>query len=73
MAHEVAIQILEEELALINDILNYYEMNRVKLKAQGFSINDPSYRHWAVNKAKLMVKRVQLQYTISYLKNKEVQ
>lgn len=71
MAHEVAIQVLEEELELINAILNYYEINRVQLRAQGFSITDASYRHWAVNKAKLMVKKIQLQSTISYLRDEE--
>ena len=71
MSHEVAIKVLEDELELTNDILNYYEGNRLKLKAQGFSITDPSYRHWAVNKAKLMVKQMQLQHTISYLRDEE--
>lgn len=68
MAHAVALEILENELELINDILKYYEISKSKLKAQGFTINDASYRHWATNKAKLMLKRVQLQHTITLLR-----
>lgn len=68
MEHAVALEILENELELINSILKYYEIEKSKLKAQGFSINDASYRHWATNKAKLMIKRVQLQRTVTLLK-----
>lgn len=71
MAHEVAIQVLQEELELTNAILNYFEINRSQLKAQGFSITDASYRHWATNKARLMVKKMSLQRTISYLRDEE--
>jgi hypothetical protein len=71
MSHTVAIEILETELELINSILKYYDVEKTKLRNQGFSIMDASYRHWSMNKAKLMIKRVHLERSIVFLKEEE--
>ena len=71
MSHAVAIEILEDELELLNEILKYYEVEKGKLKTQGFSIMDASYRHWATNKAKLMIRHVHLEHSIKFLKEEE--
>lgn len=66
--HKFAIEVLEEQLALYKDILNYFEKERDSLEKEGFGLENASYKHWLDNKIKIFLKITNLEYTIKHLK-----
>lgn len=70
-SHEIAIQFLEEELELTIAIINYFNVSKNRLAAQGFTVYDPAYRHWALNQIRMQKRRVNLEHTIKFLKKVE--
>lgn len=71
LSHDIAIQVLEEELELTIAIIKYYDISKNKLAKEGFNMSDASYRHWAINRVRMQKNRVGLEYTLKFLKAAE--